>query len=291
MRAGGGAEGTVLCFTKGDNRSPPSREAFRSSSIPASSVRSVTFATSTRSSRNAGARSSSPAWTDDKFNLCGISCRRTARSHGSDFAGIPRPPASTASSPRKSRTRRSARTSIAASRIPRTVVGSTTTNDEARMAGHQPRAEDEHALREGSKTGASGRLTSTTASSSRWRRMSTGVRPSPLSVSRASRRRTDEDRHRREGRRRPEGCESHGRSDEEREAPRRIPSALVLTDDLIARRFDRNQPSRGRGRRVPSERDESSRAPHRRPRRNPRRLPAACSISAGSSSRRPAARR
>jgi hypothetical protein len=92
MRGGGDAEGTVLCFTKGENSKPTVREAFKSfvDTGELGALGNLRYVYAKQSER--GRTVVLTAWTDDKFNLSDIVPKDGAEAKGSDFAGIPRPP-------------------------------------------------------------------------------------------------------------------------------------------------------------------------------------------------------
>lgn len=95
MRAGGGKEGTVLCFLKGEHSKPSVGEAFKSlaetGELGALGDLRYVYAKQGAS----GKTTVLTAWTDDRFNLVDLVPAEGKESRGTDLPDLPRPPDST----------------------------------------------------------------------------------------------------------------------------------------------------------------------------------------------------
>jgi hypothetical protein len=94
MRAGDSAEGTVLCFTKGEHSKPTVGEAFRSFADTGElgALGNLRYVYVKQSDH--GRTVVLTAWTDERFNLRDLVPADGREAKGSDFGEIPRPPTS-----------------------------------------------------------------------------------------------------------------------------------------------------------------------------------------------------
>lgn len=92
MRAGDSQEGTVVCFTKGENSKPTTKEALKTFAETGElgALGNLRYVYVKKSAK--GNTIVLTAWTDDKFNLADLVPPEGSEAPGADFAEIPRPP-------------------------------------------------------------------------------------------------------------------------------------------------------------------------------------------------------